>query len=590
MRILLILCVLASTLSSVAAATLPACTPSRACALERAKQAVLQQIAPNPGIGRNTSVPSRDAVKLLSTLMRSDAQEYRSGFTRTVLTQLAANGQQALLQDVARELIAKQRDAVALQALIDIRELPERDSLYQEIAVGHARGSRFELAYWAAGRMQASSDRDALLLFIAERQLQAGEGEAAAQTATALGERARDQSSRDESLRIQAVAAAQRGDPRRALELANQIAMPVPFGRAMQSIAELQIQRNSRSDALATVRFHREQLQRRGLTSSAESQIAERLAQLDATSEALRLVSGAQAEQASVLAAIARGAALAERFDEALALLDKIPAEQRPTVRTTALFMAQQRAVHGIDFGTAFDAANAFSPIPPKERSRWVRETVLLLGRMNDLPRARDGLNYELDKVQQDPESDLECGENCPPNAATPDPAQPCRLGFREEALCNVALLQARLGFIEDAERTSNLLRSDQAVIGTLLAIAKAQITAGRTALVRRTFARSLALARLISNNAFLDSVIKAYANWVATAPLYFDALTELNSATRELLRFDTGAACRVEGAPLAVAAAYASAGLFATAFALVETQLQCQQVNAYLAIYERGR
>jgi hypothetical protein len=38
------------------------------------------------------------------------------------------------------------------------------------------------------------------------------------------------------------------------------------------------------------------------------------------------------------------------------------------------------------------------------------------------------------------------------------------------------------------------------------------------------------------------------------------------------------------------VVTAHAVAGDFATAFAMVQAQLQCQQLRAYLSIYERGR
>jgi hypothetical protein len=106
---------------------------------------------------------------------------------------------------------------------------------------------------------------------------------------------------------------------------------------------------------------------------------------------------------------------------------------------------------------------------------------------------------------------------------------------------------------------------------------------------VRRTFARSLGLARLEPNNSSLDRVIKAYADWVATAGLHRDALADLDAATRELLRFSRSAACRLDGGPLAVVSAHAAAGQYAAAFTLADTQLQCQQVSAYFSIYEHG-
>jgi hypothetical protein len=51
----------------------------------------------------------------------------------------------------------------------------------------------------------------------------------------------------------------------------------------------------------------------------------------------------------------------------------------------------------------------------------------------------------------------------------------------------------------------------------------------------------------------------------------------------------DKDAGCRTDGALLAVTSAHASAGQFATAFTLAETQLQCQQVTAYLRIFASG-
>jgi hypothetical protein len=573
---ILVLGALLAVASSLAAATLPACKPSRACALARAQQLVLQQLAENPA-------PPRDVVNLLAALMSGDAQNYRSGFTRTVLQRVAsAERREELLKDLARNLLARKHDAAALAVIIDIADVAERDSLYKDLALDHVRGHRFELAYWAADHMQAGVDRDQLLLIIADSQVLAGLATPASQTAATLSEQP---GLRNDALRIQAQAAAQSGDARRALELAEQIALPEAFGMAMKSIAELQIKRNARADALASVRFHRDQLRRRGALRAATLEIAERLALLGAVPEALEMVQGSDRDRAGVLAGIAMGAARDERFTEALAMLERIPTDQRAALRYAAAVVAQRRAMSGIDFGTAFEAANAFSPLPSKERSRWVLDAALQLARIDNLPRARDALSYEVETAQQEPP----CGADCPPVPDPRDPAKRCELGGPDEALCNASSLQARLGFIEDADRTANLIRSDQALIGVLLEIAQAQITAGRDVLARRTFARCLVLARREPNNRLLDNVTQAYANWVATAPLHYDALPDLYSAARELVRIDESTRCRADAAPLAVASAHASAGSFATAFEMVETQLQCQQVNAYLNIHQRG-
>jgi hypothetical protein len=589
MRIILVLCVLCSLSWDVAAATLPACTPSRACALDRAKRLVLQQLAADPSSGRSVPSVQQDAVKLLTALMLGDPREYRSGFTRTVLDRIAPSAQDQLLEDLARTLIQRQYDVVALQPLVDIEEVSDRDSLYEDMALSHARRRRFELAYWAATRMRGGTDRDQLLLTIADGQLQTGLALSASQTAATLMDRTREQPALRESVsRIQAEAAAQLGDTRRALELAAQIATLEPFTMALRSIAEQQIERNARTDALTTVRFHRDQLRRRGTSRSAEFEIAERLSLLGAAPEALGMVQGSELEQAQLLAAIARGAARDARFSEALATLEKIPTGQRAAVRGIAAFVAQQRALHGIDFATAFDAASAFSPMSGQERFGWVRSTVLLLVRIENLQRARDGLNYAVEIAVQEPE----CGAavDCAPTSGPREPANPCDFASRDAALCNAALLQARLGFIDDADRTTLLLRSEHAQITALLAVAAGQITASRTVLVRQTFARALRLAQLEPNRGYLDPALKAYAGWVATAQKQHDALPELYSAARELIRLDSNAACKPEGAPLVVATTHASAGQFATAFAMVETQLQCLQLEAYLSFYERGQ
>jgi hypothetical protein len=576
LRLILVLCVLSGLASSLAAATVPACKPSRACALERAQQLVLQQLAENPA-------PPRDAVKLLGALMINDAQEYRSGFTRTVLQRVApAERREVLLKDLAQNLLARRRDAAALAVIIDLADVADRDSLYTDMALGHVRAGRFELAYWAADHMQVSVNRDQLLLSIADSQIVAGQSIPASQTAATLSEQP---TLRDNALSIQAQAAVQTGDASRALALAGEIAAPGSFAVAVKAIVMLQIKRNARGEALATVRFHRDQLRRRGTNLSDKLVIAQRLSRLGATPEALELLQGSEADQAAVLAQIAIGAARDERFTEALATLERIPESQRAAARPAAAMVAQLRAISGVDFATAFDAASAFSPLTPKERSAWVRDTVEQLVQLDNLPQARAGLNYDVENALREPE----CGADCPPVPDPGDPANRCAFGAREEALCTDAVLQARFGFIEDADRTANQLRSDQALICVLLDIAQAQIKAGRAALARRTFALMLTMARQEANNGYLDRVISAYANWVATDRLHQDALSDLYSATRELARVDKRAACRPDGAPLAVATAYAAAGVFATAFAMAETQLQCQQVNAYLRIHERG-
>jgi hypothetical protein len=587
MRILLALCVLCG-LSSLEAATLPACTPSRACALERAKQLVLQQLLADPASRRSAQPSQQGAVELFSVLMLRDPREYRSGFTRATLQKVADADQQALLEDVARELIERQRDTAALEVIVDIRDVAERDSLYQDMAIAHVQARRFELAYWAAARMQAGVDRDWVLLTVADAQLQAAQAIAASQTAAMLMERTSEESpARDNTLRIQAAAAAQLGDARRALEVVGRIRQPEAFAAALKSIADLQIERKARTEALATVRFHREQWRERRGSKSVELDIAERLSRLGADREALEMVQGSALEQARTLAAIAVGAARNARFPEALATLEKIPTEQRRGVRATAALVAQLRIVSGVDFATAFGSVDAFSPLSPQERSAWVRNTAQLLVQQDNLPGARDGLNYGIENALQEPE--CEAGADCAPASAPRSPASKCDFGPRDESLCHTAILQAQLGFVEDAERAANLLRSEPALITVMLAIAQGQITAGRPRLAQRTFARALRLARREPNLGYFERTLKAYASWVATAPEHQDALAEIHAATRELTRLDKDAGCRTDGALLAVTSAHASAGQFATAFTLAETQLQCQQVTAFLRIHASG-
>jgi tetratricopeptide (TPR) repeat protein len=585
MRIFLALCLLCG-LSSLEAATLPTCTPSRACALDRAQRLVLDYLTADPAAKPSMAATATDAAQLLSSLMLRDPREYRSGFTRRALQKMIAADQEALLEAVARQLIERQRDALALEVILDIKGTTQRNSLYQDMALAHVRTQRFDLAYWAAGRMQVGGDRDRVLLTIAEGQLQAEQSIAAGQTAALVMERTRALSAtRDDTLRIQAQAAAQLGDAKRALEVAGRITQAEPFAAALKSIADLQIERDARTEALATVRFYREQLRRGRSTLSARLEIAERLSRLGAEREALELVQGSAVDQARTLAAIAVGAARDGRFAEALAALEKTPSEQRNTIRNAAALIAQLRILSGVDFGTAFGSVGTFSPLSPQERSAWVRNTAQALVQRDNLAAARDGLNYEVENALQE----TGCASaDCAP--ITRIPASKCDFGPRDESLCNAAILQAQLGFTEDADRAVNFLRSQQASITVTLAVADGLIAAGRPVLARRTFDRALRLARLEPNLSYFHGTLKAYASWVATAPEQQEALTEIDAATRELTRLDKNAGCRTDGALLAVTTAHASAGQFATAFTLTETQLQCQQVNAYLRIYEHGR
>ena len=583
-RCLQALCLCSTLASSTAAAALPECKPSRECALERAQWLTLQQLT--PASARRASVPvySPAAVQLLKTLVVRDSREYRSGFTRQVLERAASVGQrEVLLRDLARSLIAQQQDAAALPVIIDIVSIAERDLLYGAMARAQARAARIELAYWTASHMRAEASRDAVLLFIAERQLQAGATIGAGQTAAIL-ERERPEL-QEEALQIQALAAARLDDGPRALQLASGLSTPATFAAAMHAIVEVQIQRNARVDALSSLRFELEQLRRRNAPDYATSEIAERLSLLGASTESLQLVKGSEAAQAQALAAIARGAARAGRFAEAQATLERVPAAQRAAVRSAAAFLAQQRIVlGGVDVASAFADANRFSPLPAKERSSWIRDTAQQLVRLRYLAQARDALNYEVDNVLQAPD----CTDDCP-RAAPPDTSKPCDPETRDGALCALTALQARFGFLEDADRTANQLRSEHALIRMSLVVARAQGTAGRGSIARRTFARSLALARLAPNNDYLNDAIKDYASWVATAPLHYAAFSEIDSATQELLRLDRNAACRNDGAPLAVVTAHAKAGQFAAAFAMTQSQLLCQQLDAYVRIYEQG-
>jgi hypothetical protein len=256
----------------------------------------------------------------------------------------------------------------ALEVIVDIRDVADRDSLYQHMAIAHLHAGRFELAYWAAGRMQAGVDRDRVLLSVADAQLQADQAIAAGQTAAIVMERTHEQSpERDDTLRIQAGAAAQLGDARRALEVVGRIRQPESFATALKSIADLQIERKTRSEALATVRFHREQWRERRGSSSVGLDIAERLSLLGADREALEMVQGSGLNQARTLAAIAVGAARDARFEQALAMLEKIPAEQRGRVRAAAARVAQLRILSGADFATAVGSAGAFSPLSARQ-------------------------------------------------------------------------------------------------------------------------------------------------------------------------------------------------------------------------------
>ena len=562
---LIAICLLTSAVPALSVA----CEPSKACALERARQLALQQLA----AGRSSRADvggSMPAAHLIAVLERHRAASESAQIIAEVVERARVLGRRdAVLTRAARELAASSPER-ALELAEQVEDSELRNRAHASLASEHTDFERFTAAARAIERMSPGQAQDHETLRLAEAQLRAGLATAARTTIAPMLQ----STQRAAALRVQANAAALDGDYPAALALLKDIATDEERSLALYKISELQIERQETVAALLTLDVGLDFLHRTRARWLVEP-LAEALAAAGAIARAEALLAELDITSSNAIETIASGQVRGEDFAGASATLLRLPkAERRDSHARWEL--ARRLLLTDADIASTLDVL--------AQPSETAMHAAIELERRDQRARAGAVLDYAVQRELQSPGC---LGASCPTIIVEPSRNAPCAYGSHDRVLCNLAALQAKLDLIAAAEATAAHIESIDLRLEAWMAIAQAHVVARRASDARRTLDRCSQWSKTSGIPLAGDRVITAYAAWVRANPKRRRVLPN----TRRTSFLLSGASSIDSDAALtALAGAHAGAGDFTVAFEVADKLVRSDRAGAYIEIFDAAR
>jgi len=546
------------------AATLPghvaACLPSKACALEQARQLAIQHLVQEPSLYDQGGWT--DMARLITMLERKGSPELAPGIAE-LLTQTHRAGRDGqVLHEVAFRMALTLPER-ALQIAAQHRNTAQRADTYDMLGGVYVDNGRMALAL-----------RALLLRGPRERTVEAARELAAVQWALGSGAAARatltpflQTESRDAILGELANFAAREGNYAAALKLVEDMADGDEQDGTLEAIGRLQVARRQYTAALVTLEL-RAGLLRQMRTSADADALLQEFAAAGAVPRALTLLAESGIEPSRGLRAIALGQLDAGDLAGARATLQRLPEVER---RSPATY----RLCHGL----LLSAANVLTVLAEcaqgAELESLAIPAAIELADRGELQRAGAILQYSVQRVQQS----RPCAACEVVITVDHNRYYPCMMSGRDYQLCNLAAIQAELGLIAAAESTAAAISAPAPRVRAWVAIAKAQLARRRFDAAHRTFERSLQLALTAAPDR-VDQVVEAHARAIRGNAQLRSGLANLTRAAPRATHTTHEAALRE------LAAAHASAGDFVAAFDVVEKLMRQDRVGGYIEIF----